>query len=181
MRLFADDSILYREIEQPEDHSILQKDLEALADWSSTWLMHFNIKKLCHSVNNQGKTLTTPEHHFWWSTWKGESAWLPWSSYLTRSPLGCPLPEDQTEGQPHIRTAPSHTFTMTSRCQGKSLPNARPPTTWVCCPGMEPIHPGWSQPPRAGSKSCSLLCLWWLPQNNIGHAPYYYLGLGSTS
>ena len=65
MRLFADDSILYREIEQPEDHSILQKDLEALADWSSTWLMHFNIKKLCHSVNNQGKTLTTPEHHFW--------------------------------------------------------------------------------------------------------------------
>jgi hypothetical protein len=45
MRLFADDSILYREIEQPEDHAILQKDLEALADWSSTWLMHFNIKK----------------------------------------------------------------------------------------------------------------------------------------
>ncbi len=25
MRLFADDSILYREIEQPEDHTILQK------------------------------------------------------------------------------------------------------------------------------------------------------------
>lgn len=45
MRLFADDSIVCREIESPEDHEILQKDLDALADWSSKWLMHFNIKK----------------------------------------------------------------------------------------------------------------------------------------
>ena len=45
MRLFADDSIVYREIRSPEDHKILQQDLDSLADWSSTWLMHFNIKK----------------------------------------------------------------------------------------------------------------------------------------
>lgn len=45
MRLFADDSIVYRETENQNDHLILQRDLEALADWSSTWLMHFNVKK----------------------------------------------------------------------------------------------------------------------------------------
>ena len=45
MRLFADDSIIYREIKSPEDHIILQQDLNYLADWSTTWLIHFNIKK----------------------------------------------------------------------------------------------------------------------------------------
>ena len=32
-RLFADDSILYREIRTPEDSSTLQDDLDALAVW----------------------------------------------------------------------------------------------------------------------------------------------------
>ena len=45
LKLFADDSIVYREIVTPEDHSILQKDLDQLSNWSSKWLMHFNIKK----------------------------------------------------------------------------------------------------------------------------------------
>jgi hypothetical protein len=45
IRLFADDSILYREICSPEDHVILQHDLNTLASWSQIWLMHFNISK----------------------------------------------------------------------------------------------------------------------------------------
>ena len=45
IRLFSDDSIVYREINSPEDHDALQQDLQALADWSKTWLMEFNIKK----------------------------------------------------------------------------------------------------------------------------------------
>ena len=45
MRLFADDSVIYRDIHCEEDHSILQQDLHTLADWSSTWLMEFNIQK----------------------------------------------------------------------------------------------------------------------------------------
>ena len=45
MKLFADDSIVYREILSVDDHYILQRDLDLLADWSSKWLMHFNIKK----------------------------------------------------------------------------------------------------------------------------------------
>ena len=45
MRLFADDSIVYREITTQNDYLALQKDLECLSSWSSTWLMHFNIAK----------------------------------------------------------------------------------------------------------------------------------------
>ena len=50
IKLFADDSIVYREIWSPEDHNILQQDLDTLAEWSKTWLMHFNVKK-CASLS----------------------------------------------------------------------------------------------------------------------------------
>ena len=75
MRLFADDSIVYREIESQEDHIILQKDLETLADWSSKWLMHFNVKKCAilsitkkrnpsiHQYNIFGETLDRVDQH----------------------------------------------------------------------------------------------------------------------
>ena len=45
IRLFADDSIVYREIHSDLDHTILQQDLQTLAEWSSNWLMDFNVKK----------------------------------------------------------------------------------------------------------------------------------------
>ena len=34
IRLFADDSIVYREIRSPADHHILQTDIQILTDWS---------------------------------------------------------------------------------------------------------------------------------------------------
>ena len=45
MRLFADDSAIYREIHSPEDHHILQDDLHTLNKWSEDWQMDFNVKK----------------------------------------------------------------------------------------------------------------------------------------
>ena len=50
LRLFADDSIIYREILTPNDHQVLQQDLQALAEWSTDWLMDFNIAK-CAVLN----------------------------------------------------------------------------------------------------------------------------------
>ena len=50
MRLFADDSILYRQIDSPDDHKILQRDLETVLEWSKTWQMRFNIDK-CHRMS----------------------------------------------------------------------------------------------------------------------------------
>ena len=46
MRLFADDSVIYRKICCQEDHFKLQQDMAVLADWSTKWLMHFNIKNV---------------------------------------------------------------------------------------------------------------------------------------
>ena len=47
IRLFADDSIVYREIRSPADHQILQTDIQMLTDWSKKWQMNFNTSK-CH-------------------------------------------------------------------------------------------------------------------------------------
>ena len=54
VRLFADDCLLYRKIEQQEDHTILQQDLIELEKWASKWGMRFNAKK-CYimSINNK--------------------------------------------------------------------------------------------------------------------------------
>jgi len=45
IRLFADDSALYREIKTKDDAKILQKDLFLLQNWADHWQMKFNIKK----------------------------------------------------------------------------------------------------------------------------------------
>ena len=45
MRLFADDSIIYREITTPNDHKILQEDINRLTNWAHTWQMDFNVDK----------------------------------------------------------------------------------------------------------------------------------------
>jgi hypothetical protein len=48
--LFADDTVLYREIHGPLDVCILQDDLDKIAQWCNTWNMTLNIKK-CVSMS----------------------------------------------------------------------------------------------------------------------------------
>ena len=45
VRLFADDCLLYREIKNNQDQIDMQRGLDALMDWGSTWGMKFNAKK----------------------------------------------------------------------------------------------------------------------------------------
>ena len=45
VRLFADDCLLYREVNSQSDHVILQNDLEALQNWAEEWGMRFNAQK----------------------------------------------------------------------------------------------------------------------------------------
>ena len=45
LRLFADDSIIYKTIKSQKDCDILQEDLDAAARWESDWLMAFHPDK----------------------------------------------------------------------------------------------------------------------------------------
>jgi hypothetical protein len=45
VRLFADDCLLYREINSRNDYNKLQKDLEILGKWAENWGMRFNATK----------------------------------------------------------------------------------------------------------------------------------------
>ena len=44
LRLFADDTILYREIWSKDDHNIIQNDIQTLFKWSQTWKLSQNAR-----------------------------------------------------------------------------------------------------------------------------------------
>ena len=54
LRLFADDTVLYRAIKSDHDHQILQEDLQNLTKWASDWQMDFNASK-CHLLRITNK------------------------------------------------------------------------------------------------------------------------------
>ena len=45
IKLFADDSVLYRNIRNQNDQVILQNDLDTISSWAEKWLMELNINK----------------------------------------------------------------------------------------------------------------------------------------
>ena len=45
VKMFADDTKIYRQITSIEDCKVLQKDLHALESWANTWQMHFHPQK----------------------------------------------------------------------------------------------------------------------------------------
>ena len=81
LRLFAEDSLLYRQVTAREDQCIIQRDIDQLSKLSNIWQMSFNVKN-CHVVkigrskrmtcnqsqsecvyNIAGVPLTEVEHH----------------------------------------------------------------------------------------------------------------------
>ena len=48
--MFADDTKLYHPIKSPQDHLIMQQDLDNLVEWCEKWQMFFNIDK-CHVMS----------------------------------------------------------------------------------------------------------------------------------
>jgi len=54
IRLFADDSLLYRTIRSPADCKILQEDLNTLQKWKQLWKMEFHPGK-CHLLQITNK------------------------------------------------------------------------------------------------------------------------------
>ena len=54
VRLFTDDSVLYREMSNVKDTDQLQKDLEVLENCEKTWMMRF-IPTKCNAIRIQPK------------------------------------------------------------------------------------------------------------------------------
>lgn len=48
VKLYADDTLLYRVINTPNDAVILQQDLDSLSQWAHQWQMIFNASKCLH-------------------------------------------------------------------------------------------------------------------------------------
>ena len=59
VKLFADDSTVYRQIQRVEDHSILQQDLLNLEQWASLWQMNFAPSK-CYTLSVTLKKKPSP-------------------------------------------------------------------------------------------------------------------------
>ena len=53
LKLFAEDSKLYRKVRSPFDAEALQRDLKALSNWSHKWQLSFNVEK--YKVMHLGK------------------------------------------------------------------------------------------------------------------------------
>ena len=42
VKIFADDTKIFRALHEPEDYSYLQDDQDRLVEWSQLWQLHFN-------------------------------------------------------------------------------------------------------------------------------------------
>ena len=54
LRLFADDTLVYRVIESDQDYQTLQNDLNKLTEWAKLWGMEFNVDK-CYVMHIMSK------------------------------------------------------------------------------------------------------------------------------
>jgi len=63
MKLFADDSIIYRPITCPEDHTILQQDIYNLTIWATNWQMNFEPSK-CYALSITLKKNPSTFHYY---------------------------------------------------------------------------------------------------------------------
>ena len=71
IKLFADDTVLYRNIRTQNDQVILQNDLDTISSWTVKRMMELNINKCSvltlnssfHDYNILGATLRRITHH----------------------------------------------------------------------------------------------------------------------
>ena len=71
VKLFADDSVLYRHIESSADHDKLQQDLLQLEEWAARWQMNFAPSK-CYIMS-----ITLKRQPSWFS-YSRRCVTLPW-------------------------------------------------------------------------------------------------------
>lgn len=62
MHLFADDSVIFQEINNTYDTITLQADLDNIVDWCGKWLMKLNINK-CELMRVSRSDYTPSPYH----------------------------------------------------------------------------------------------------------------------
>jgi hypothetical protein len=100
VRLFADDCLLYREINRENDHTTLQNDLNNLKKWASDWGMHFNAKN-CYILSMKKKS----HHSYTLNNQILEQ--VPSNSYLGLQVPSNPYLGLQVPSNPYLRTTNS--------------------------------------------------------------------------
>ena len=95
IRLFADDLILYRQIDSINDCSRLQEDISALCNWESKWQMEFNQSKcfimrmthkkkpICNKYFMGESLLEEVNHHPYLGVELSND--LSWSKHITKT------------------------------------------------------------------------------------------------
>ena len=68
--MFADDTKIYKQIENEEDCDIIQDDLDELFKWSEKWLLRFHPDKCLH-LEVKGKQKITSEHTYTMNKYEG--------------------------------------------------------------------------------------------------------------
>ena len=81
IRLFADDSAIYREINSVDDAIILQQDLFKLQEWTHLWQMSFNVKK-CKALRITRKTKNKVDFTYCMSTPSSQTDYTPSSQVI---------------------------------------------------------------------------------------------------
>ena len=71
IKLFADDSFLFRTINNQHDSDLLQRDLTTLEDWENKWQMSFNQKLHYHQNSTEKQTGETNKLQTAW-TYSGQ-------------------------------------------------------------------------------------------------------------
>lgn len=61
--LFVDDCVVYRRGKDEQDAALLQRYLECINTWCSTWQMNLNLKKVCTPVSLQRKRKKLGSHY----------------------------------------------------------------------------------------------------------------------